>query len=280
MIASENNELLTCLTRENVKKQEELTRLQTELSALGQSPVPVSAEPDTTVFTEESEVAIETDVTVKRFRCKQLKAEIEVLAQNAPKFLPDDRDVRYSALRSDFQQLTAELRDCLVFNQEQERELQNDIEGEKRTNQELEATVSAAERKLSETGHRQESKKEAHKRLAERCKKLGTANQDKLKHMAKFIDKYYPLPDQESYKKVAKKVEGTADSKLSKLSDLQPLKTIVERLINASLDSPNDPYLEIDDRFWPPYTELLLQCDLALRHPSDSKRIKLMPFHL
>ena len=43
----------------------------------------VSVEPDTTCssYSEDTEVAVETDITIKRFRCKQLRAEIDVVAQ-------------------------------------------------------------------------------------------------------------------------------------------------------------------------------------------------------
>ena len=41
----------------------------------------VAVEPDTTVFSEDTEVSMETDPTVQRFRCKQLRAELYILAQ-------------------------------------------------------------------------------------------------------------------------------------------------------------------------------------------------------
>ena len=55
-----------------------------------------------------------------RFYCKLFSYFITVL--------PEDPDVRYTSLRSNLQQLTSELKDCLAFNKEQGRELQNDIE--------------------------------------------------------------------------------------------------------------------------------------------------------
>ena len=50
--------------------------------------------------------------------------------------------------------------------------------------------------------------------------------------------------------------------------------------MNANADSPNDPYVVVDHRYWPPYIELLLECDIVVRHPADTRRIKLLPFHL
>ena len=40
----------------------------------------VAMEPDTTVFSEDTEVSMEMDPTVQRFRCKQLRAELDILA--------------------------------------------------------------------------------------------------------------------------------------------------------------------------------------------------------
>ena len=56
-------------------------QLQTELAVFGQSTVMVAVEPDTTVYSEDTEVSMETDASVQRFRCKQLKAELDILAQ-------------------------------------------------------------------------------------------------------------------------------------------------------------------------------------------------------
>ena len=38
-------------------------------------------EPDTTVCSDDIEVTMETDHTVQKFRCKQLRAELDILAQ-------------------------------------------------------------------------------------------------------------------------------------------------------------------------------------------------------
>ena len=41
----------------------------------------VAVEPDSTVYSEDTEVSMETDPSVQRFRCKQLRAELDILAQ-------------------------------------------------------------------------------------------------------------------------------------------------------------------------------------------------------
>lgn len=44
-------------------------------------------------------------------------------------------------------------------------------------------------------------------------------------------------------------------------------------------DAPHDPYVKINDSFWPPYIELLLRNGIALRHPEDPTQIRLEAFH-
>lgn len=54
----------------------------------------------------------------------------------------------------------------------------------------------------------------------------------------------------------------------------------LQRLIEATLKTPNNPYIATDKGFWPPYVDLLINYDIAVAHPDDSTKIKLAPFHL
>jgi len=49
--------------------------------------------------------------------------------------------------------------------------------------------------------------------------------------------------------------------------------------MNKSLKTPNDPYIDIDDKLWPPYIEMLLRSGIILRHPTIVHRIRLTAFH-
>jgi len=54
---------------------------------------------------------------------------------------------------------------------------------------------------------------------------------------------------------------------------------VVQSLINKSLETPNDPYINIDDALWPPYVEMLLRSGIIVRHPTNLYRIRLTAFH-
>ncbi len=54
----------------------------------------------------------------------------------------------------------------------------------------------------------------------------------------------------------------------------------LQELMTRQIEQPHDPYIMLTSDHWPAYTELMLRCGVAQRHPSDDKRIKVTPFHL
>ncbi|GCC43208.1 hypothetical protein chiPu_0026996, partial [Chiloscyllium punctatum] len=55
--------------------------------------------------------------------------------------------------------------------------------------------------------------------------------------------------------------------------------SLCQLLITKAMKSPHDPYLELDDTFWPPFLEALLRYGVVLRHPDDPHRIRLEEFN-
>ena len=98
--------------------------------------------------------------------------------------------------------------------------------------------------------------------------------------MGRFIADTYPLPNQEDIEAFKKKRKKLHVNDISAGNNLQDLQGITELLMNKCLQEPNDPFLSIDELFWPPYVELLLRMNIIQRHPSDAKRIKLTPYHI
>uniref|UniRef100_A0A8C7MT38 Centromere protein K n=1 Tax=Oncorhynchus kisutch TaxID=8019 RepID=A0A8C7MT38_ONCKI len=77
-----------------------------------------------------------------------------------------------------------------------------------------------------------------------------------METLADVLAEHFPLPTQET----------NADKK-EKL------------LMNTTLETPHDPYVSIDETFWPPYTEMLLRHGIAQRHPEDCFKIRLETFY-
>lgn len=267
------------LHSENLRLEEEIEELTQRLSAIRNSPRHIQVD-ISSVNDEDSQP--ETDVRILKEKCKLMQAQIANLTEDSLITLPENEDVQFLILKDDMLKRTAQYRECCSFLSVQRKEIMEDIQREEKTNGELKAVISAAEMKLQETINEKHSKSEVFKRLESKCTALDKCNSKVWKDMSSFLDEYYPLPDQDAFTKVKKKlsVGGNEDMQLMILQDLKPLKDIVKELMTACIDTPNEPYIVIDHRYWPPYVDLLLQVDIALRHPDDSRQIKLMPFHL
>lgn len=60
----------------------------------------------------------------------------------------------------------------------------------------------------------------------------------------------------------------------------QALKDLVLQLLNRAVHQPDDPFVRLQEGLeWPPYVELLLRAGVAEKHPADSSRLRLVPFH-
>lgn len=52
----------------------------------------------------------------------------------------------------------------------------------------------------------------------------------------------------------------------------------LQQLMNKVLETPHDPYVTIDNTFWPPYVEMLLRYGIAVRHQENNFKIRLETF--
>ncbi|NXN24848.1 CENPK protein, partial [Nycticryphes semicollaris] len=109
--------------------------------------------------------------------------------------------------------------------------------------------------------------------LRNKVAKLRKYKEQLLDALGKFLEEHFPLPERH---------RSTENKKASKESpvELKTLNEILEILIGKLLSTPHEPYVTINDSFWPPYIELLLRYGIALRHPEDAKRMRLEAFHM
>uniref|UniRef100_A0A8C5TRR1 Centromere protein K n=1 Tax=Malurus cyaneus samueli TaxID=2593467 RepID=A0A8C5TRR1_9PASS len=90
--------------------------------------------------------------------------------------------------------------------------------------------------------------------LENKMLKLKTYKKELLSALGEFLDEHFPPPERgENTKK--------------------------KMLINKLITTPHEPYVTINESFWPPYIELLLRTGTALRHQEDPNRIRLEAFH-
>uniref|UniRef100_A0A8C8JLC9 Centromere protein K n=1 Tax=Oncorhynchus tshawytscha TaxID=74940 RepID=A0A8C8JLC9_ONCTS len=95
-----------------------------------------------------------------------------------------------------------------------------------------------------------------------------------METLADVLAEHFPLPTQETN---ADKKEKNIPQELNE--NLISLNEVLELLMNTTLETPHDPYVSIDETFWPPYTEMLLRHGIAQRHPEDCFKIRLETFY-
>nr|XP_033805946.1 centromere protein K-like [Geotrypetes seraphini] len=110
--------------------------------------------------------------------------------------------------------------------------------------------------------------------LSNRIVKIKEYEKELLEALGEFLEEHFPLPEE----------QGSTNKKKKGLSTEPPaqlitLHEILEILIDKLMSTPHQPYLTIDDSYWPPYIEMLLRYGIALRHPEDPSKIRLEAFH-
>lgn len=76
-----------------------------------------------------------------------------------------------------------------------------------------------------------------------------------------------------------KAVNSSHPSRAPLLNPILPLSSVPPQLLmNKVLTTPHDPYVTMDNTFWPPYIELLLRYGIAVRHQENNFKIRLETF--
>uniref|UniRef100_A0A3B3HHQ2 Centromere protein K n=1 Tax=Oryzias latipes TaxID=8090 RepID=A0A3B3HHQ2_ORYLA len=109
--------------------------------------------------------------------------------------------------------------------------------------------------------------------IKEKIQKMKAYQETLMECLGDILEKHVPLPQMEAGPSRRKK---SADSQISQ--ELVSLSEILEVLMNKALQSPHDPYVIVDETFWPPYVEMLLRYGMAVRHQENSFKIRLGAF--
>ncbi|NXB95965.1 CENPK protein, partial [Vidua chalybeata] len=168
----------------------------------------------------------------------------------------NDLEMVLSTVQSKNKQLEEDLKREQQWYEEQKQMLEtlNKIEEEANTQVEHPST----KRELNE--------------LKNKVLKLKTYKEELLRALGGFLDEYFPLP--EIGKNIKKKIKSSCF-----VNFLNPILLVFQMLINTLIATPHEPYITINESFWPPYIELLLRHGMALRHPEDPNRMRLQAFH-
>lgn len=107
----------------------------------------------------------------------------------------------------------------------------------------------------------------------EKIQKMKVYQERLMESLGDILEKHVPLPQNEtSTNRKNKNIAQELDE------DLISLNEILELLMNQVLNTPHDPYVTLDNTFWPPYVEMLLRYGIAVRHQENNFKIRLETF--
>ncbi|BFZ11604.1 hypothetical protein BsWGS_14643 [Bradybaena similaris] len=252
-----------------------LRDVQAELQGL--DPVPLGTAPDGDVSPQNDD-ASSTRLQLLQELEKRLKAELLFVRERDLKTLPESASLQMLMLEHHQEKQLDNLRETLTYSQALQSEVLEDIKQEEEAHSSLSTLNEALKKKVAVIDERSgdANGKTLESVLAEMTTKVNrvTEMNKYFKNTLKnILSKHFPLPHTKEATFVEKNKDDDTRNKLS-------LMSMVGRLIEQSLNSPEQPYIDIDDRFWPPHVEFLLRCQLVLKDPHNSHRIKLVPFHL
>uniref|UniRef100_A0A8C3JUI9 Centromere protein K n=1 Tax=Calidris pygmaea TaxID=425635 RepID=A0A8C3JUI9_9CHAR len=227
-----------------------------------------------------TEAMLESDVKLSLLmvRVKALTAEYQQWQKRNPELISTNPDVLLELGKEELQKVKNDLEMVLSTVQLKNKKLEEDLKREQQWHEEQEQILDTL------TGIEEETNIEvqqlpktslaarAFQELQNKMLKLRMYKEELLDALGEFLEEHFPLPERG---RSAKK-----NSSEEPAVELMTLNEILEILIDKLMSTPHEPYVTIDDSFWPPYIELLLRYGIAVRHPEDPSRMRLEAFHM
>ncbi|NXI00681.1 CENPK protein, partial [Pachycephala philippinensis] len=172
------------------------------------------------------------------------------------------------------QKVKNDLEMVLATVESKNKKLEEDLKREKQWYKEQEEMIDSLDKTEEETTTQDEQPftKSLKDELKNEIIKLKAYKKELLSALGEFLDEHFPLPEEGVNTK-------NKNSSAEPAVELITIQEVLEVLVNKLMNTPHDPYITINESFWPPYTELLLRCGVVLRHPEDPKRLRLEAFH-
>ncbi|KAF9193897.1 hypothetical protein BGZ51_001883 [Haplosporangium sp. Z 767] len=205
----------------------------------------------------------EKQLEILKLEEARLQYEYQKLQSNReiyPEVLPEVTKLRVRQMVQD------SIRDFGIMIPHLKKELadtQTELASEKRLLKELQEIKRALQARrddlarLIETGSSQESN-QGRQKLLEARRQV----QELMKELTTFLTRHCPpiQPDDDDPREFE-------------------LKIILEDIMNLSVSQPSDPYLVlVPGEYYPPHVEQLINAGVAVRHPRDSQRLRLVDF--
>ncbi|KAG0057688.1 hypothetical protein BGZ83_005627 [Gryganskiella cystojenkinii] len=195
----------------------------------------------------------------------RLRADIQSVQSNLdeqqPEVLPELTKIRVHRMVQD------SIQDYALMTPLLKKELEDtkkELVAEKTLLKELKVITDAIQTRRSdlekavESGTSQESSQGRQKML-----EIKKQVQDLMRELTGFLSEHYPpyQPDPDS-------------------EDVFELKHILEDIMNNAVSKPADPYVVlVPGEYYPPHVERLINAGIAVRHPRDAQKLRLIDFH-
>ncbi|XP_034544364.1 centromere protein K [Notolabrus celidotus] len=202
------------------------------------------------------------------------EAELKQWLTEEPKILAHNSEVLLQAGKEEMLKVCSELQMIVSCYEAKRDNLKDTKEVELKWLNEKKQALEAA----SDHVEKLKSEKENSSELSlwqdtkSKIQKMKTYQERLMESLGDVLEKHFPLPQNEPSSN--KKKNATPELN----EDWISLNEILELLMNKVLTTPHDPYLTIDDTFWPPYIETLLRYGIAVRHQENNFKVRLETF--
>ncbi|KAL2086768.1 hypothetical protein ACEWY4_017827 [Coilia grayii] len=201
-----------------------------------------------------------------------LAAELDQLKKMEPKLNSTNPEILAAVGLNELTTLNEELDMVVAYYETKNECLRESLRREKRWLEERKGVLSAVTDQVETVRLQKQTEKSKLLDMKRKIKKMKDYQATLVATLSDLLEEHFPPPAPEPGKKTAGRKKTTSDDPEL---DLLPLSQVLELLTNKTLDTPHDPYVTTDDRFWPPYVEMLLRYGIATRHSEDHTKIRL-----
>lgn len=208
-------------------------------------------------------------------RLNAIMTELEQWQDMEPKLLSTNPEILLAIGKEELQRLNSQLKMVLSCSQAKRDALKDLLQREQAWLEEKKEVLNAVTERVVTLREENENLSE-HSILQDMKRKITKVKDfhgTLMETLSDMLAEHFPLPDQQALG--TKKKKGAVPDYGANLISLSE---ILEQLTNKTLETPHEPYVTIDDSFWPPYLEMLLRNGIAIRHPEDCNKIRLESF--
>ncbi|OXB53274.1 hypothetical protein ASZ78_000296, partial [Callipepla squamata] len=243
-----------------------------------------------TLLTAETMPDSDAKVSLLLTRMQALRAEYYQWQKRNPELISTNPEVLLLLGEEELQRVKKELEIVLSAVQSKNEKLKEDLEREQQWRDEQEQILYTF-REVEEEMKKEavtDSEKRVFQELKNQMSELKEYKKKLMNALGEFLEEHFPLPEKNGNAKKKKYSEKPSEQLLTMHEILEfylpqhVLKfsiLVFQVLLNQLICTPHEPYVTVDDSFWPPYLELLLRSGIVLRHPEDPNRIRLEAFH-